>query len=179
MKKNTAKWVRAALLVIWTAFLLNLTWTGAKMTKYAYSDWMANRGNVQERLYEAVYMFFAYAQMLVFEAALLFFSIRRLILTVRQPKGPGRITRWIRQKGIYLAIGFTGLFILLVLPDIAAHWRILHTVETNEAPAAIHDYLLSGKLEIGAELAAIGAVTSFVSWRRGRKGAKPERANAP
>lgn len=41
--------------------------------------------------------------------------------------------------------------------------RIANTVETSEVPVALYNHILSGKLEIGMELAAIGAVVSLIS----------------
>lgn len=178
MKKNTGKWIKAALIFLLAAGLLYLTWSTAFLTKIAYSDWKVNRFSVQERLYEAVDMYFAYAQMLVLVAVLLILTIRCLIRTVKQPREPGKILRFLRQKGHYLAMGFVGLFILLFLLDRAVLTGITNTVETSEVPEALFGHILFGRLTIGAELDVIGAVISLVSWIRGRKERKHKRVES-
>lgn len=173
MKKKIVKWVSVVLRVLWIAFLLDQTWDIALATKRAYRSWLGNLSNVQERLYEAISMYFAYVQMLVLVIALLIFAIWGLIRMFL--KRPGRILGLLRRKALASAIGFACLFVLLFLLDRVVVTRILNTVETNEYLAALHDYQLHGKLEISAELAAIGAVALFSSWRRGRKEEKRAR----
>ena len=173
MKKNTAKRIRAVLFAILTVFLLYLTWTFAFMTNNVHNDWMANRYSVQERLYEAIGMYYAYVQLLVFAAVLLIFSICCLMHTVKPLKELGRIRQFIRQKGLYPAVGLIVLCILLLLLDRAALMRIKNTMETSEVPAALYDHILRGRLEIGTELAAIGAAIFFIMWIRGKKAKQP------
>ncbi len=166
MKKKT---IRLVLLIPLTAFLVCLTGMLVFMAKNAYGDWIVNRYNVQERLYEAVGMFFAYLQMLVFSAFVLALSAWLLIRALKPSEKAGKITDFLSCRGICLGIGFLGIFALLLLLDLAAQGRIAATVETSEVPAALSDHILSGWLRLGAELAAAGAGLSLVSGLRARK----------
>ena len=110
--------------------------------------------------------------LLVFSAFLLALSARFLIRVLKPSKKAGKITDFLKRRGIYLGIVFLGVFALLVLLDLAAHGRIAAAVETSEVPAALSDHILSGWLKIGAELAAAGAILSLVQGISARKGLK-------
>ena len=162
-KNKKLKWILPAVL---TVLLVCLTVACAGLTGRAWSDWVVNRRNVQERLYEAVDMLFASVMLLILSATLLCAAAAGLVRALRPAKTPGRITRFFRQKGLYPALGFMALFIVFFLLGRAALGRIDAAVETSEVPAALHDHLLYGWMAIGAELAAIGAILSVIPWIR-------------
>ena len=168
MKNKTLKWWKAALAALVAAFLVCMTITCAVMTKRAYSDWIVNRNNVQEALYESLSMLFAYVQLLILFGTLSVIVVRWLVRMIRTPKSPGKVSLFFQRYNLLLAILFAVFFILFFLLDRAAWGRIASTVETSEVPAALHDYVLRGWLGIGAELSAEGGIISLVSWLRNR-----------
>ena len=168
MKRTNMKRWNLALFILFVLLLACLTGMCAVMTKDAYGDWMRNRYSVQERLYESIGLFFGYTQMLIFSAVLLALAVCRLVRIFRPRKAPGRASRFFKKRGLFIALACAAGFILFFLLDRAAIARIKNTVETSEVPAALHDYRMSGWLEIGAELSALGTVVSLGLWIRSR-----------
>ncbi len=166
--------VKISILMILILILLYITGEGALMTKRAYSDYVVNRLNVQERQYESLSMLFSYAQILIFSFSLLALSGYALFRAIRPSRGPGKVGVFFRRNGLYLAVGFLILFVVLFVLDRAAIGRIRNTVETSEVPAALRDRMLSSHLQIGAELAAEGSILSLVPWLRNRKRSQHE-----
>ena len=138
------------------------------MTKWAHGDLIVNWRNVQERLYEAIHMFFGYTQFLILSASLFAISICGLIRTIISSEGSGKIGCFMGRHGLIVTIVFAVLFILLFLFAAAAIVRIRNTLEINEVPAALHDHLLFGWLGIGAEVTAELAVLSLILWMRNK-----------
>ena len=168
-KESFIKRFAVPLLIILAVLLTFLTGESAYMTKNAYSSWVVNRFNVQERVYEAIDTLYAMLQMLVCSSSLLILSVWGLIRTVRPADRAGRISTFCRKNGLYLAIIFAVLFLVLFLMERAALGRIAVAVETSEVPASLRDHRLRGQLMIGAMLSAEAAVLFLIFWIRGRK----------
>ena len=173
MSEKNRKW-RWILPAVLTVLLVVLTVSCAGMTRRAWGDWVVNRHNVQERLYESVDMLFASVLLLILSAALLCAAVWALVRAVRPGKAPGRTARFFRQKGLYPALAFAALSIAFLIAGRLALGRIASTVETSEVPAALHDHRLRGWMAIGAELAAFGAALCLVPWIRGKLAARAE-----
>ena len=168
-KEKYIKLLAVPLLIILAVLLTFLTGESAYMTKNAYSSWVVNRFNVQERVYEAIDTLYAMLQMLVCSSSLLILSVWGLIRTVRPADRAGRMSSLCRKNGLYLAILFAIGFLVLFLMERAALGRIAAAVETSEVPAFLRDHRLRGQLMIGAMLSAEAAVLFLISWIRGRK----------
>ena len=161
------KW-KVAVSAVTVAICIFLTWTVASMTARAYEQWQLNQYSVQERLYEAVDMFFAYALILVLCLSALVFSICRLVSTLRPAKNAGRITRFIRRHGVCPVLVFAALSVILCLLDHGVLARIAATPEISEVPASLSDHVLSGWLHIATVLTAECAILAMISWLRNR-----------
>ena len=167
MTTRPVKLWKVIVFAILTALMLFLTFTFSGMTGDAFRTWQLNRMEVQERLYESVAMFYAYLQMLIFAVLLLAVCVRGLLRALRPPLRPDRLSLWLDRRGLWLALILAALFALFFVLDRAVLQRIYSTPETSEVPATLGDRRLSCRLQIGAELAAFGAVVSFVPGLRG------------
>ena len=168
-KEKYIKRLAVPLLIFLILLLLVLTCEFAYMTKNAYSNWVVNRFNVQERVYESINSLYARLQILIFLSSLLILSVWGLFRTVRPADRAGRMSSLCRKNGLYLAILFAISFLVLFLMERAAVGRIAAAVETSEVPASLRDRRLHGQLMIGAMLSAEAAVLFLISWIRGRK----------
>ena len=168
-KEKYIKRLAVPLLIFLIMLLLVLTCEFAYMTKNAYSNWVVNRFNVQERVYESINSLYARLQILIFLSSLLILSVWGLFRTVRPADRAGRMSSLCRKNGLYLAILFAISFLVLFLMERAAVGRIAAAVETSEVPASLRDHRLRGQLMIGAMLSAEAAVLFLISWIRGRK----------
>ena len=178
MKTKGIKWWKVVLFLPLTAFLGCMTGSFAMTARNAYSDWVVNQYNVQERMYNALRWLFVSVQLLICSATLLALSVFGLFHSLRPREGKGKAALFFKRRGLILAIAFVILFTLFFLLDRAAWGRIAATVETDEVPAALSDHRLSGWLEIGAELMAEGAIISLVSWIWNKDRKHPEKAEA-
>lgn len=168
MKPDRTSRGKAALLFVLTLLLLALTILLAFETARAYRDWQLNRYSVQERLYEAVGLFYAFVQLLVLSASLLALSAAALARVFRPGLGE-KAVRWVRKRWVPLTLAAVLMFAVLFAADRSAAGRIAGTVETSEAPATLSDRVLRGRLQIGAELAAEAAILFLIWGVRGRR----------
>ena len=166
---------KVLILAVLTCVLVCMTGLLGHMTVQAWHEWQLNRYSVQERLYEAVALYYSYVLMLIPVASLLAFALRALIRTLRGKHSSGVVTEFMEKHGLRVALVLTGILILLIILHRSAVNRILSAVETSEVPAALSDYVLSGRLAAAALVSAEGAVYSFVCWirRHRRKTADP------
>ena len=168
MKTNGIVWWKLIAFMLLTAFFIYSTKECFLMTKWAHGDMIVNWRNVQERMYEAIHMFFTSAQFLILSTSLLVVSVCGLVRTIIPSEGSGKIGCFMGRHGLIVTIVFAVLFILLFLFAAAAIVRIRNTAEINEVPAALHDHLLLGWLGIVAEVSAESAVLSLILWIRNK-----------
>jgi len=174
-KTTARKWIKICILGILAAFLLYLTVESAFFLETDYGRWIVNRGNVQERLYESIDMLYLFIQFFVLMASLLALTVHALFRVLHPERQPGKIVRFLRKRGLLLALLFTVLLIALLLLIGHNVQTIRTTVETSEVPAALREHHRVGWLGIAAEISFLAALISFVSGIKGRKHAALER----
>ena len=174
-KTTARKWIKICILGILAAFLLYLTAESAYFVEADYGQWRVNRGNVQERIYESIDMLYLSIQFLLLMISLLVLTVHALLLALHPERQPGIIVRFLRKRGLLLALLFTVLLIALLLLIGHNVQTIRTTVETSEVPAALREHHRVGWLGIAAEISFLAALISFVSGIKGRKHAALER----
>lgn len=144
------------------------------VTLRAWETWRLNLFSVQERLYEAVGMFFAWAQMLFLCVCAFGLALWGLVRTLRPSRRTGRVMRFLREKGLYAGLLLAVVCLALCLADRQVLSRIAQTAETSEVPATLSERVLSGQLRLAAEAVACSAAVCLGAFFHGRKsGGRP------
>lgn len=169
-KTTAGKWIKICLLGILVAFLLYLTVESAFFVELDYGRWKVNRWNVQGMLYESISMFYFSIQLLVLAASLLALTVHALLRALRPERQLGMLTRFLRERGLPLALVFTVLLVLLLFLIGRDLHTIRTTVETCEVPAVELEHHRSGQLGIVVEISFLAALISLVSGIKGWKG---------
>jgi len=174
VKTPTKEWIKVCVWGISAAFLLYLTVESAFFLETDYGRWRVNRGNVQERVYESISMFYFSIQLLVLAASLLALTAHALLRALCPKRQLGKLTCFLRERGLPLALAFTLLFLILLLLIGRDLHTIRTTVETCEVPAVELEHHRSGQLGIAAEISFLAALISLVlgikGWIGRRKG---------
>ncbi len=169
-KTTARKWIKICVLGILAAFLLYLTAESAFFVELDYGRWQVNRWNGQDRLYESISMLYFSIQLLVLMASLLALTVHALLRALRPERQLGKLTCFLRERGLPLTLVFTVLLVLLLFLIGRDLHTIRTTVETCEVPAVELEHHRSGQLGIVVEISFLAALISLVSGVKGWKG---------
>ena len=114
-------------------------------------------------------------QFLLLMVSLLILTVHALLQALHPERQPGKLTRFLRSRGLLLAVIFTVLFIVVLFPIGRDIHTIRTTAETSEVPAVVREHHRVGQLGIAAEISFLATLISLVSGIKGRKHAADER----
>ena len=155
---------KTVLLILVTFILFCLAATFLSVTVHYYGEWMGNIYSVQDRLYEAVSMFFGGLLLSIPFVTLCIISIRALVNRLLPDKKTGKVALFVRKHSLVMSVGFAVLFVVFFMFAREAVYGIKNTVEISEVPAALRYYYRAGWFGLLAELTLEGIVISLFPW---------------